>query len=172
MQEKPINTIWNRIETFIQDNREALDVDRPSEELWDRIYGELQEEAQPRKLWWQNPAILRVAAAIALLATLSYLWYVRLSDGQTDAAMATLGQTTQTQHKEMLPSSWQEVETAYQAPIDSMMQLPGAGSAGGLGKVNAQLDSLIQAGPPSQARLEAYEGLQRQKVEMLREATQ
>lgn len=162
------NRVWKQIEAYIRDHREALDIDRPSDDLWDRINQELHD-TPVRRLWWRNPTLVRIAAAIALVAAMSYLWYIRLSDELPQGAAASLGEQSTEQTQPPHPG-WQEVPSPYQAPIDSMQALPGASQAPSQ-SLDATLDSLQHSGEPTPARVEQYQQLMQQKDSLLRAAT-
>jgi len=163
MQENPL---WKQIEAYIQKNREVLDVDRPSDDLWDRISHELHDKA-PRRLWWQENALWRVAAAIALVATLSYLWYIRLGNGKLEGVRTDLvEQADKLTHTEAASlDTWTQVDSAYRME-DAPASVPDA-AAGAVERLEAQIDSLKQAGEPTAARIEYYERLVEQRKMLL-----
>ncbi len=163
--------MWKQIEAYIRDNREALDIERPSDDLWDRINRELHEEA-PRQLW-SRANLMRIAAAIALLAAMSYFWYLRLGDNVPKGAIANIGNQANQQDEEPMantPQSWDEVTSPHQAPIDSMMALPQAAEAP-TRRIDQSIDSLMGAGAPTQERVELYQQMMARKAELLTQAT-
>ena len=58
----------DRLEEYIKNNRESLDIHTPSPEVWDRVKTELKP-ARPHKKW------LAIAASIAALIAISIISY-------------------------------------------------------------------------------------------------
>ncbi|MEO0471524.1 MAG: hypothetical protein AAF206_17975, partial [Bacteroidota bacterium] len=66
--------MWNIIESYIQKNRPALDVDQPGDHLWEGIAMKLEERSGPslkrKSTQWQ---IWKMAAAIAISIGIGYV---------------------------------------------------------------------------------------------------
>lgn len=68
--------MWKQIESYINKNRGALDLEEPSPELWNKIERELESPSQPSSYYsFKNFPYWKVAAIILITIGLSYLGF-------------------------------------------------------------------------------------------------
>ncbi|MEO0896590.1 MAG: hypothetical protein AAFY71_09345 [Bacteroidota bacterium] len=105
-----------KLEDYIRDHRDQLDIETPSEKLWDNIDGTLNRKTL--SLWERYP-LLKVAAAIVVIAVLGGVWYTFQERMPSTIEMtADLPPVDQPDSE----TDWKKAEEKYQDKILVLMQ--------------------------------------------------
>lgn len=108
-----------KLEKYIVDHREQMDVETPPEQLWNKINHQLEKKARPL---WSTNTLWKIAAAILILV-LSSILLLNLREGAgsgIDAGVADLAKV----NVELPISSddWRKAEKEYLTQINVLLE--------------------------------------------------
>lgn len=108
-----------RIQEYIKDHREHLDVETPPEQLWNKINHQLERKSRPL---WTARTLWKIAAAILVLVLTSVL-LLNFRDsmgGGMDAGVADL--TTTNVEMPYSKDDWRKAEKEYLSQINVLLE--------------------------------------------------
>ncbi len=106
-----------KLEEYIAQHREHLDVEPPGDRVWREISGNLDKKSRP--LWRRYP-LIQAAAALLLLGMVAGLWW-NFRDSLPQQSEMTVADLPAVK----LPSSiddWRKAEKEYQQEIQSLLK--------------------------------------------------
>ncbi|MCI4668786.1 MAG: hypothetical protein MRZ79_11670 [Bacteroidia bacterium] len=108
--------MYQKVEEYIRDHREQLDVETPPDQLWNKINHSLEKKTRP--LWSAN-TLWKIAAAIIIITLTSALFF-----NFQDSFSNTMDSSVADLPKVELPASkadWRKAEKEYQAQINGLL---------------------------------------------------
>jgi hypothetical protein len=113
--------MWKKIEQYIRDHRQSLDVESPGPELWQKIEGELGAPA--RTHWFTRAPYLKMAAVVMVAVGLSYLGFYQWHFGgqQTDDPAIAATTDLPAMHPEVA-AELDALEAHYRLAVEARME--------------------------------------------------